>query len=225
MSKSSASLPEDEGGHPLLVTGSFGNGRTLAYMSDVGPHWSPTLSANGRVSAIMAQYARLADAQLSDGRRSNGPTAGEADLGVAVIQMEPRIGETKANVEKTVRLIRQAHKSGAELIVLPELCNTGYVFESRAEATALAEEIPDGETCRAWQEIAAALNIHLVAGITERDGVKLYNSAVVIGPGGLIGRYRKNHLWADEALVLHARRFGFPGLRHAGGPDRLPHLL
>ena len=109
------------------------------------------------------------------------PRKGEADLGVAVIQMEPRIGETKANVEKTVRLIKQAHKSGAELIVLPELCNTGYVFESRAEATALAEEVPDGETCRSWLEVCAALGIHLVAGITERDGVKLYNSAVVIG--------------------------------------------
>ena len=136
--------------------------------------------------------------------------AGEADLGVAVIQMEPRIGETKANVEKTVHLIAEAHKSGAGLIVLPELCNTGYVFESRVEAAALAEEVPSGETCRAWQSVAAKLGIHLVAGITERDGVKLYNSAVVIGPGGLVGRYRKNHLWADEALYFTPGDLGFP---------------
>jgi hypothetical protein len=50
------------------------------------------------------------------------------------------------------------------------------------------EEVPTGEICRAWLEICAALGIQLIAGITERDGVKLYNSAVIIGLGGLIGR-------------------------------------
>jgi len=164
----------------------------------------------GRISEIVAQHARLADAPLKPGDEIMPSSAGEADLGVAVIQMEPRIGETKANVEKTLKLIREAHKKGAELIVLPELCNTGYVFESRAEAVSLAEEIPGGYTSGAWLALCAELGIHLVAGITERDGVKLYNAAVVMGPTGLIGRYRKNHLWADEALYFAPGDLGFP---------------
>src|SRR5215207_7513659 len=124
--------------------------------------------------------------------------------------MEPRIGETEANVRRSIELIEEAAAAGAQLLVLPELCNTGYVFESRAEARRLAETIPDGFTKDAWMQAAARLGIHLVAGITERAGDNLYNSAVVIGPDGLIGRYRKAHLWADEALFFTSGDLGFP---------------
>ncbi len=134
----------------------------------------------------------------------------EAEVTVACIQMEPRFGETAANVAKSVALIESAARQGAELIVLPELCNTGYVFQTRAEARALAEEIPDGPTTRAWMEAAARLGVHIVAGITERAGNDLFNTAAIIGPDGLIGRYRKMHLWADEALYFSPGDLGFP---------------
>jgi len=134
----------------------------------------------------------------------------EAAVTVACLQMEPHIGDTAGNVARSLAGITEAGKKGAELIVLPELCNTGYVFQSRNEARALAEEIPDGPTSRAWMAIAAEHNLHIVAGITERDGDKLYNSAVVIGPRGLVGRYRKVHLWGDEALYFTPGNLGFP---------------
>ncbi|MGX8012610.1 nitrilase family protein [Mesorhizobium sp. ORM8.1] len=134
----------------------------------------------------------------------------EAEVTVACIQMEPRFGETAENVAKSVSLIEDAARRGAELIVLPELCNTGYVFQTRVEARALAEEIPDGPTTSAWLEAAARLGVHIVAGITERAGNDLYNTAVVIGPDGLIGRYRKMHLWADEALYFTPGDLSFP---------------
>ncbi|AYD04795.1 hydratase (plasmid) [Neorhizobium sp. NCHU2750] len=134
----------------------------------------------------------------------------EAAVTVASIQMEPVFGETEKNVARTIALMEEAASKGAELVVLPELCNTGYVFQSRKEARALAEEIPAGPTTRAWIEAAKRLNLHVVAGITEKDGVKLYNSAVVIGPDGLIGRYRKVHLWGDEALYFTPGDLGFP---------------
>ncbi|GLS20193.1 hydratase [Labrys miyagiensis] len=134
----------------------------------------------------------------------------EAAITVAAIQMEPKIGETRANVTRSVELLEEAAEKGASLAVLPELCNTGYVFQSRAEARALAEPIPDGETVRAWAAAAHRRQLHLVAGITERDGEKLFNSAVIIGPEGLIGRYRKVHLWADEALYFTPGDLGFP---------------
>jgi predicted amidohydrolase len=134
----------------------------------------------------------------------------EAPVTVACVQMEPKIGDVAGNVRRSLDLIGKAAGKGAELIVLPELCNTGYVFQSRAEARSLAEPVPDGPTCEAWMKIAAERNLHIVAGITERDGENLYNAAVVIGPDGLVGRYRKVHLWADEALFFTPGDLGFP---------------
>ena len=134
----------------------------------------------------------------------------EAEVTVAVIQMEPIFGETAKNVAHSIAMIEKAAAQGGQLMVLPELCNTGYVFASRAEAKALAEEIPSGPSTQAWMEVAARLNLHIVAGITERDGDLLYNSAVIVGPEGLIGRFRKMHLWADEALFFTPGNLGFP---------------
>jgi len=120
------------------------------------------------------------------------------DSVVASIQMEPRIGETADNVARSIRMIEEAASSGAALVVLPELANTGYVFASRAEAFDLAEGVPEGASASAWIEAAKRLNIHLVAGIAERDGDRLFNSALVAGPRGHIGVYRKLHLWATS---------------------------
>ncbi|MCW1838727.1 nitrilase family protein [Prosthecomicrobium hirschii] len=129
---------------------------------------------------------------------------------IACIQMEPSFGDTAANVEASVRRIVEAADNGARLIVLPELANTGYVFATREEAFALAEAVPDGPSSRRWMEVAAARNLYIVAGITERDGQSLYNSAVVIGPSGHIGTYRKMHLWGQENLFFEPGDRGFP---------------
>jgi len=96
---------------------------------------------------------------------------------------------------------------------LPELCNSGYVFESRDEAFALAEEIPNGPTCQAWKDVARKHGLHLVAGIGERDGQALYNTAVVIGPSGHVGTFRKVHLWNEENLFFEPGNVGFPVFR------------
>lgn len=129
---------------------------------------------------------------------------------IACIQMEPSFGDTAANVEASVRRIVEAADNGARLIVLPELANTGYVFATREEAFALAEAVPDGPSSRRWMEVAAARDLYIVAGITERDGQSLYNSAVVIGPSGHIGTYRKMHLWGQENLFFEPGDRGFP---------------
>ena len=134
----------------------------------------------------------------------------EAGLTVASIQMEPLIGQTSKNVSRSIEMLEEAAGKGAKLAVLPELCNTGYVFESRAEARALAEEIPAGPSTQAWLAAAQRLDVIIVAGITERDGENLYNSAVIVGPEGYIGRYRKVHLWGDEALYFTPGDLGFP---------------
>lgn len=134
----------------------------------------------------------------------------EAVVTVACLQMEPIFGETARNVQAAVALIEQAAARGANLMVLPELCNTGYVFASRAEAFALAETLPDGPSCRSWIDCARRLGVYIVAGITEREDALLYNSAAIIGPEGFIGRYRKVHLWGDEAIFFTPGNLSFP---------------
>ena len=138
------------------------------------------------------------------------PGAAEHLVTVAGIQMEPRIGHKEDNMARSVALIERAAAGGAALVVLPELANTGYVFESRAEAFALAESVPAGPSTQAWIEAARRCNTHIVAGIAERDGDRLYNAAVVIGPKGWLGTYRKLHLWGDEHLFFEAGDKGLP---------------
>ena len=92
---------------------------------------------------------------------------------IAVGQMEPRIGEKAENVMKTCRLIDAAAEKGAKLIILPELCNTGYVFNTRKEAFELAEPLSVGPTVGQWVKKAKEYDIYLVAGISEKDGTKI----------------------------------------------------
>nr|WP_244471052.1 nitrilase family protein [Microvirga massiliensis] len=124
--------------------------------------------------------------------------------------MEPVFGATEANVKKTLALIEAAADQGATLVVLPELINTGYVFKTRAEAFELAEPVPSGPSSTAWMDVARRKHIYVVAGIAERDGNSLFNSAVIIGPQGHIGTYRKMHLWNAENLFFEPGNLGFP---------------
>jgi predicted amidohydrolase len=140
-------------------------------------------------------------------------TRHEAVVTIACVQMEPVVGEKERNVRRTLELIEKAAASGARLIVLPELCNSGYVFSSREEAFALAEEVPNGPTCQAWRDIARKRGVHLVGGIAARDGQALYNAAVVIGPSGHVGTFRKVHLWNEENLFFEPGNLGFPVFR------------
>jgi N-carbamoylputrescine amidase len=129
---------------------------------------------------------------------------------VACIQMNPVIGDKPANVSRSADLIRSAAERGADLVVLPELANTGYVFRDRHEALDLAEPVPGGKTTAVWSELASRHHMTIVAGIAERDGDRLFNSAVMVGPKGYLGRFRKVHLWGDEKKIFEAGDLGFP---------------
>jgi len=131
--------------------------------------------------------------------------------------MAPNVGQKPANVEKSVAMAQEAASKGATLIVLPELCNSGYVFESRDEALELSEPVPGGPTCDAWQEVCAEYGAYMVAGICERDGASLYNSSVVIGPKGHVGTFRKLHLWNEENLYFEPGNLGLPVFRTEKG--------
>lgn len=132
------------------------------------------------------------------------------DTLIACVQMHPTLGDVAANLARSTTLIEDAAARGAKLVVLPELANTGYMFASRDEAYALAEPVPSGPSSQAWIALAKRLDIFLVAGITERDDDKLYNSAIVAGPQGYLGTYRKLHLWGDENLFFDVGNLGLP---------------
>lgn len=115
-------------------------------------------------------------------------------------QLAPTIGDLAGNQELALTAIRAAAARGAQVIVLPELILTGYVFSSPGEARSVA--IPaDDPRLLAWG--AAGEGALVIGGFAESgpEGL-LYNSAAVVGPEGVLAVYRKLHLWDQEKLVF-----------------------
>ncbi|MGP0592371.1 nitrilase-related carbon-nitrogen hydrolase [Nitrospira sp. T9] len=121
-------------------------------------------------------------------------------------QFSPGFGEIQRNLETILRAI---HRFEGHLLVFPELALSGYQFLSKDEVRELAEEIPAGSTIKALEEAVRGRDLHVVVGLAERDLDRLYNSAVLIGPRGYIGTYRKTHLFFEETLWFDPGDTGF----------------
>jgi len=115
-------------------------------------------------------------------------------LRVAFVQTEPKRLAVDDNVD---RLCDMISNTDAELIVTPELCNTGYLFSDREQLAEYAEEIPNGKTCRRLMELSKRQGRTIVFGMPEKDGSRLFNSAVLV-QGGQYHIYRKIHLFGPE---------------------------
>jgi predicted amidohydrolase len=126
---------------------------------------------------------------------------------VACAQYAIRDGDPEANLKRSVAALLGAARAGADLVVLPELANSGCDL-SREQALALAEELgdPGAPTLWAWRKAAEETGIFVIGGILEKDGDTLYNSALVVAPGGFLGRYRKTHLWDKEKRLYETGR-------------------
>jgi len=127
---------------------------------------------------------------------------------IAVAQLAIAIGEPDANRKAAAAAVAEAAAAGARLVVLPELCDSGYVFgddatQASAEAGALASPADDSVTLRQWRALAAEHDLVIVGGFCERgaDG-RLFNSAAVVDASGTRVVYRKAHLWDKEKLVF-----------------------
>jgi predicted amidohydrolase len=121
---------------------------------------------------------------------------------VAVQQLAPVIGDLDANRVLTRTAIREAAEAGADVVVLPELVTSGYVFASAEEAAAAA--IGAGhEILQEWAAEAERGDLVVVGGFCERgaDG-DTYNSAAILDAGGLRAVYRKVHLWDGEKRLF-----------------------
>ena len=121
---------------------------------------------------------------------------------VAVQQLAPTLGDVEGNRALALAAIREATDAGADVVVLPELITSGYLFASREEVAAAAIG-RDHEILGEWAAEAARTDAVIVAGFCERgDDGEIYNSAALLDAGGLRAVYRKLHLWDGEKLLF-----------------------
>ena len=133
------------------------------------------------------------------------------DVKIAAVQMEPSLGQVQANLDEMLRLFGEAVDRGAKLVAFPECAVTGYCFESRAEGWEVAEPL-DGPGVARFVQACRQRDAFALFGTLERDETgsspRLYNAAVLVGPQGVVGSYRKVHL-----PFLGIDRFVDPGDR------------
>jgi predicted amidohydrolase len=118
---------------------------------------------------------------------------------VASIQFEPKILDVYENLKTAQQMTFEAAAKGAGVIVLPELCISGYVLENKNEAARCAQTRRGFQT-EAFLPIAKKYNTHIILGYVELYEGNLYNSAAIIGPNGLEGNCQKHNLWGSDNL-------------------------
>ena len=127
----------------------------------------------------------------------------------AAIQYEPTQFKKEYNISSLLKFCEEAAKTGSKLIVTPEMGTTGYCFLDREEIKPLVESIP-GPTTDKFYEISKRYDCYIVIGFPEVDKETnlYYNSAVLIGPEGIIGKHRKSHSYIAEP------KWSAPGQEH-----------
>ena len=128
---------------------------------------------------------------------------------VALAQISCKPGDKEQNLRKMEGAIAKAEEKGAALVILPELSLTGYVV--RDQIYELAEEIP-GPSTRIIERIAMKTGMHIIFGMPEKSKktqATLHNTAVLVGPKGFIGKYRKMYLPTHS--VFEEKRYFRPG--------------
>ncbi|MCK9556776.1 MAG: beta-ureidopropionase [Candidatus Cloacimonetes bacterium] len=118
---------------------------------------------------------------------------------VSVLQYLPQFMKPKENYIKIHDMLMQIK---SDLVVLPELALSGYVFKSQEEVAKVAESIPDGEYFKSLLQLARKLDCSICYGLPEKDGDKYYNSSALLNPDGSYYVYRKIHLFYREKLFF-----------------------
>jgi predicted amidohydrolase len=112
---------------------------------------------------------------------------------IAGVQMDIRLADVNLNVSRICEKLRETTAAGAKLTVFPECAISGYCFSSLEEARPSAQTVP-GPATDQISEVCRELGTYCVFGMLELDGDRMFNAAVLVGPEGLIGSYRKAHL-------------------------------
>ncbi len=126
---------------------------------------------------------------------------------VGYYQFRPYYKDKEKNL---LHIEKYLSKMEADLIVLPELCTTGYFFTDKDDLLPLSEKYDDGDAFSLFGKLAKKNNCAYVFGYSEKDGNRLYNSSAIVSPDGVIGNYRKVHLFYKEKLIFSPGDIGFP---------------
>jgi len=129
---------------------------------------------------------------------------------LSVIQFTPVWANKAHNLERIANLIKDLE---SDIIVLPELCTTGYSFLTKTEAFDEAEDLC-GMSIAFFRQTAVAKKAMIIAGFAERDGGNVYNSALAALPDGSVKIYRKTHLFFKETLCFEPGNSGFYVIEH-----------
>jgi predicted amidohydrolase len=128
---------------------------------------------------------------------------------ISIIQFQPVLADPEENVRRLEPLFEAV--KGSKLVVLPELSNSGYNFRSYNEAYQLSEVIGKSSIFQDFLlKQARSKDLFIVSGINERGRGKLFNSAILVGPGGIKGLYRKLHLFMNEKDIFQKGNAGLP---------------
>lgn len=133
-----------------------------------------------------------------------------ASLKVGFVQFSPLFGDKHKNFDTVDKLLNNIT---ADVIVVPELFNTGYLFLSKEELASLAETAK-GETSDFMHSLAKEKKCAFAYGFAEKDNDSYYNSMAFISPDGLVALYRKSHLFFEEKKFFHPGDTGFQVFRY-----------
>ncbi len=131
-------------------------------------------------------------------------------VNITLVQFTPEFNKRDFNLQQIAALLQHVD---TDVIVLPELCTTGYSFLTRDEAFNAAETM-DGPAAAFFKQLATDKKAVIVAGFAERNGDKVYNSALIALPGGELKTYRKTHLFFREKECFDAGDLGFFVVEH-----------
>jgi predicted amidohydrolase len=112
---------------------------------------------------------------------------------IAAAQINPKFMDVKSNLGLILDVINEAAKNKTHLIAFPECILAGYMFQNREEALRFAEPVP-GPSTEKVSSLCQKLDVYSIYGLLEKDNDRLFNTAAFVGPQGVIGKYRKNHL-------------------------------
>lgn len=129
---------------------------------------------------------------------------------IAVVQMNAQTGKIDMNMKKIVEKADEAAEKGARLIVFPELICQGCEFDNAETMILSAQKVPEGSCIQTLIQKSVQKGIYIVAGLNEIENGKFYNTAVLTGPQGYIGKYQKVHLFDEERMTKEGGETGFP---------------
>ena len=133
---------------------------------------------------------------------------------IGFLQFAPELANLQANVEKVTSFLQNIRE--VDILVLPELANSGYNFSSQKEAFNSSEIPAESPFVKLLQQESNRLDALIITGFNEREGDKLFNSSLLIDKTGIVGKYRKLHLFYREKEFFTPGNLGLPVFEYKG---------